>query len=116
MKKVLMAVLVLLGTAFILGMTACSNNVSDASGGGSVGASENNGSQQTQFAVTLENFDAAKKIPVIHAVKALTGLGLGEAKALVEGAPRVIIEGLSEAEADKWIADITAAGGMASKR
>jgi large subunit ribosomal protein L7/L12 len=64
----------------------------------------------------LDSFDAAKKIGVIKAVKALTNLGLGEAKALVEGAPKVLKEGLSKADADQWIADITAAGGKASKK
>ena len=72
--------------------------------------------EQTEFAVSLDSFDAAKKIGVIKAVKALTNLGLGEAKALVEGAPKVLKEGLSKADADKWIADITAAGGKASKK
>lgn len=72
--------------------------------------------EQTEFAVSLDSFDAAKKIAVIKAVKALTNLGLGEAKALVEGAPKVLKEGLSKADADKWIADITAAGGKASKK
>ncbi len=72
--------------------------------------------EQTEFAVSLDSFDAAKKIAVIKAVKALTNLGLGEAKALVEGAPKVIKEGLSKADADKWIADIEAAGGKATKK
>lgn len=72
--------------------------------------------EQTEFAVSLDSFDAAKKIGVIKAVKALTNLGLGEAKALVEGAPKVLKEGLSKADADKWIADIEAAGGKASKK
>ncbi len=72
--------------------------------------------EQTEFAVSLDSFDAAKKIAVIKAVKALTNLGLGDAKALVEGAPKVIKEGLSKADADKWIADIEAAGGKATKK
>ena len=72
--------------------------------------------EQTEFAVSLDSFDAAKKIAVIKAVKALTNLGVGEAKALVEGAPKVIKEGLSKADADKWIADIEAAGGKATKK
>ena len=72
--------------------------------------------EQTEFAVSLDKFDAAKKIAVIKAVKALTNLGLGEAKALVEGAPKVLKEGLSKADADKWVAEITAAGGTASKK
>lgn len=84
-----------------------------AAGGAAGGAAED---EQTEFAVSLDSFDAAKKIGVIKAVKALTNLGLGEAKALVEGAPKVLKEGLSKADADKWIADITAAGGKASKK
>ena len=72
--------------------------------------------EQTEFTVTLDSFDAAKKIGVIKAVKTLTNLGLGEAKALVEGAPATVKEGLSKADADKWIAEIEAAGGKASKK
>ena len=72
--------------------------------------------EQSEFTVTLDSFDAAKKIGVIKAVKALTNLGLGEAKALVEGAPATVKEGLSKADADKWIAEIEAAGGKCSKK
>ncbi len=72
--------------------------------------------EQTEFTVTLESIDAAKKIAVIKAVRVITGLGLGEAKALVEGAPKVLKEGVSKADADKIIADIEAAGGKASKK
>ena len=71
--------------------------------------------EQTEFTVTLESF-GDKKIDVIKAVRAITGLGLGEAKALVEGAPAVLKENLSKADADKMIADIAAAGGKASKK
>ena len=87
--------------------------VAAAPGAAAVGAPAE---EQTEFSVSLDSFDAAKKIGVIKAVKALTNLGLGEAKALVEGAPKVIKEGLSKADADKWIADIEAAGGKASKK
>lgn len=72
--------------------------------------------EQTEFTVTLDKFDPAKKIPVIKAIREITGLGLGEAKALVEGAPKTIKENVSKADADKMIADITAAGGTASKK
>lgn len=72
--------------------------------------------EQTEFTVTLESFDAAKKIPVIKIVREITGLGLGEAKALVEGAPKVLKENVSKADADKLIADVEAAGGKASKK
>jgi len=72
--------------------------------------------EQDEFTVTLESFDAAKKIPVIKAVREVTGLGLGEAKALVEGAPKVLKEGVSKADADELIKKIEEAGGKASKK
>ena len=72
--------------------------------------------EQTEFTVTLESFDAAKKIPVIKAVREITGLGLGEAKALVEGAPKALKEGVSKADAEEMIKKIEEAGGKASKK
>ena len=72
--------------------------------------------EQSEFTVTLDSFDAAKKINVIKAVKALTNLGLGEAKALVEGAPEALKEGVSKADADEFIKKIEEAGGKASKK
>ena len=72
--------------------------------------------EQTEFTVTLEGFDAAKKIAVIKAVKDALGLGLGEAKTLVEGAPKTLKEGVSKAEADELIKKIEDAGGKASKK
>ena len=67
--------------------------------------------EQTEFTVSLEGFDAAKKIAVIKAVKAITNLGLGEAKALVEGAPKVIKEGVSKEEAQKIKETVEKEGG-----
>ncbi len=72
--------------------------------------------EQTEFTVTLESFAADKKIPVIKAVREVTGLGLGEAKALVEGAPKALKEGVSKADADEIIKKIEEAGGKASKK
>ena len=72
--------------------------------------------EKTEFTVTLESIDPAKKMDVIKAVKAATGLGLKEAMAIVTGAPQVVKEGVSKADADKLIADITAAGGKVSKK
>ena len=72
--------------------------------------------EQTEFTVTLEGFDAAKKIAVIKAVKEALGLGLGEAKTLVEGAPKTHKEGVSKAEADELIKKMEEAGGKASKK
>ncbi len=72
--------------------------------------------EQSEFTVTLDSFDASKKIPVIKVVREITGLGLGEAKALVEGAPKELKAGVSKADADALIAKITEAGGKASKK
>ena len=55
--------------------------------------------EKTEFDVILVN-DGGKKINVIKEVRAITNLGLGEAKALVEGAPKPIKEGVSKAEAE----------------
>ena len=84
--------------------------------GPAAGAAAGGAEEQTEFTVTLESFDAAKKIPVIKAVREITGLGLGEAKALVEGAPKALNEGVSKADADEFIKKIEEAGGKASKK
>jgi len=83
---------------------------------GAAGGAAAAGEEQTEFTITLEKIDPAKKIPVIKAIREITGLGLGEAKTLVEGAPKVIKEGVSKADADKIVAQITDAGGTASKK
>ena len=72
--------------------------------------------EQTEFTVTLDSFDAAKKIPVIKVIREITGLGLGEAKALVEKKKKTVKEGVSKADADAMVAKITEAGGKASKK
>ena len=56
---------------------------------------------QEEFTVLLEGYDAAKKINVIKVVREITGLGLKEAKDLVEGAPKAVKENLPKAEAEK---------------
>ena len=86
--------------------------VAAAPGAATGGAAE----EQTEFTVTLESFDAAKKIAVIKAVKEVLGLGLGDAKTLVESAPKALKEGVSKAEADDLIKKIEEAGGKASKK
>ena len=65
--------------------------------------------EKTEFTVVLENF-GSQKINVIKAVKNATGLGLTEAKALVEGAPKPVKEDISKEEAEKLKADLEAAG------
>src|SRR3954452_4773993 len=56
--------------------------------------------EKTEFDVILVN-DGGKKINVIKEVRAITNLGLGEAKALVEGAPKAVKEGVNKAEAEE---------------
>jgi large subunit ribosomal protein L7/L12 len=67
--------------------------------------------EQTEFNVILKAYDDAKKIAVIKEVRAVTGLGLKEAKDLVEGAPKPLKEGASKEDAAKIKEQITAAGG-----
>ncbi|ALH79688.1 MULTISPECIES: 50S ribosomal protein L7/L12 [Sphingopyxis] len=65
--------------------------------------------EQTEFDVILTG-DGGNKINVIKEVRAITGLGLGEAKALVEGAPKAVKEGVNKAEAEELKAKLLAAG------
>jgi large subunit ribosomal protein L7/L12 len=66
--------------------------------------------EKTEFDVILTG-DGGKKINVIKEVRAITQLGLGEAKALVEGAPKAIKEGVNKDEAEKIKKQIEEAGG-----
>ncbi len=77
---------------------------------GDAGAAEE---EQTEFDVILESF-GEKKINVIKEVRALTGLGLKEAKALVEEAPKAVKEGVSKEEADKVKEQLEGAGAQVS--
>ena len=83
--------------------------VAVAGGGGAAPAAA--AEEQTEFNVILKAFDEAKKIAVIKEVRAVTGLGLKEAKDLVEGAPKPLKEGASKEDAAKIKEVITAAGG-----
>ncbi len=71
---------------------------------------------ETKYTVVLDSFDAAKKIPVLKAVREITGLGLGESKSLVEGAPKVVKEGVDNDAAEEFVTKITLAGGYATKK
>jgi large subunit ribosomal protein L7/L12 len=57
--------------------------------------------EKTEFNVILQEAPADKKLNIIKEVRAITNLGLGEAKALVEGAPKSVKEGVNKEEADK---------------
>ena len=67
--------------------------------------------EKTEFDVVLAGFDAAAKIKVIKAVREITGLGLAEAKAAVEGAPKALKEGVSKDEAEELKKKLEEAGG-----
>jgi large subunit ribosomal protein L7/L12 len=81
-----------------------------AAGGGGDGAGDA-AEEQTAFDVVL-NSPGDKKIQVIKVVRAATGLGLKEAKALVDEAPKPVKEGLEKDEADKLKAELEEAGGQ----
>ncbi|MGC2940494.1 MULTISPECIES: 50S ribosomal protein L7/L12 [unclassified Brevibacterium] len=78
--------------------------VAPASGGGEAPAEE-----QTEFDVILESA-GEKKVPVIKEVRGLTSLGLKEAKDLVDGAPKAVVEGASKEDAEKAKETLEAAG------
>jgi large subunit ribosomal protein L7/L12 len=80
-----------------------------AGGGGAAAPAE----EKTEFDVILEAF-GDKKIDVIKVVRAATGLGLKEAKDLVEGAPKKVKEGVSKADADKLKAELEGVGAKVS--
>ena len=67
--------------------------------------------EKTEFDVVLTGFDAAAKIKVIKVVREITGLGLAEAKAAVEGTPKTLKEALSKEDAEAMKAKVEEAGG-----
>ena len=88
------------------GVSAAAMAAPAAGGGGDVGATAE---EQTEFDVIMTDF-GAEKIKVIKEVRAITGLGLAEAKALVEGVPAKIKEGVNKDEANELKEKIEAAG------
>jgi large subunit ribosomal protein L7/L12 len=68
---------------------------------------------QTEFTVVLTAVDPAKKVNVIKVVREITGLGLKEAKDLVEGAPQTVKEGVAKADAEAMKKKIEEGGGKA---
>ncbi len=78
------------------GVSAAAPVAVAAVAGGAAEAAE----EQTEFTVVLKSF-GAKKINVIKEIRAITGLGLKEAKDLVEGAPKEVKEGVAKDEAEK---------------
>ena len=77
--------------------------------GGAAGAAAKPAEEKTEFTLVL-NAAGEKKINVIKEVRTITGLGLKEAKDLVEGAPKTVKEGLSKEDANKFAEMLKAAG------
>ena len=78
------------------GVTAAAPVAMVAGGGAAAAAAPVE--EQTEFSVTLKEYPADKKVTVIKVVRELTGLGLKEAKDLVEGAPALVKEGVNKAD------------------
>jgi large subunit ribosomal protein L7/L12 len=79
------------------GVTAAAPVAAVAAGGGGAAAAAPV-EEQTEFTVTLKEYPADKKVTVIKVVRELTGLGLKEAKDLVEGVPALVKEGVNKAD------------------
>ena len=77
-----------------------------AAAGGDAAAAE----EQTEFTVVLKSFEDGKKIPVIKEVRAITGLGLKEAKELVEAGDKAVKEAISKEESQKIKERLESAG------
>lgn len=92
-----------------LGVSAAAATVAVAApaAGGAAGAAA--AEEQTEFTVML-NSSGANKVNVIKVVRAVTGLGLKEAKDLVDGAPKPVKEGVSKADAENLLKQLTEAG------
>ena len=90
------------------GVSAAAVAVAGGAGGGAAAAVE----EQTEFTVVLKGI-GANKVGVIKAVREITGLGLKEAKDLVDGAPKPVKEGVSKADADAAAKKLVEAGAEA---
>lgn len=91
------------------GVSAAAMAAPAAAGGGAAAPAAE---EKTEFNVMLTEI-GANKINVIKAVREITGLGLAEAKALVEGAPKAVKEGVNKADADAIAKKLTDAGAKA---
>ena len=91
------------------GVSAAAMAAPAAGGGGAAAAAAE---EQTEFNLVLADF-GANKVGVIKAVREITGLGLKEAKDLVDGAPKTVKEAISKADAEAGKAKLEAAGAKA---
>jgi large subunit ribosomal protein L7/L12 len=90
------------------GVTAAAPVVAAAAGGGAAAAAPVE--EQTEFTVTLKEYPADKKVTVIKVVRELTGLGLKEAKDLVEAVPSVVKDAVSKADSETMKKKLEEAG------
>ena len=97
--------------AFGVSAAASAGVVMAAPGAAGGGDSDAAAEEKTEFEVVLESFEASSKIKVLKEVRNATGLGLGEAKALVEAAPKTIKEGATKDDAEALKKAIEAVGG-----
>ena len=81
------------------GVTAAAPVAAAAAGAGAAAAAAP-AEEKTEFAVTLKEYPADKKVTVIKVIREITGLGLKEAKDLVEGAPSLVKEGVNKADSE----------------
>jgi large subunit ribosomal protein L7/L12 len=81
------------------GVTAAAP-VAVAAGGGAAAAAAAPAEEKTEFTVSLKEYPADKKVTVIKVIREITGLGLKEAKDLVEGVPSLVKEGVNKADSD----------------
>ena len=93
-----------------LGIQAAAPVAVAVAGGAAAGAGAAPAEEKTSFDVILKEVDAAKKINVIKEVRAITNLGLAEAKTLVESAPKTLKEAVQKAEAEELKKKLEAAG------
>jgi large subunit ribosomal protein L7/L12 len=96
--------------AFGVSAAASAGVVMAAPGAAGAGGGEA-AEEKTEFDVVLESFEASSKIKVLKAVREATGLGLGDAQAMVEAAPKTIKEGASKDDAEALKKSIEEAGG-----
>jgi large subunit ribosomal protein L7/L12 len=94
------------------GVTAAAPVAMVAAGGGAAAAAAPAAEEKTEFNVTMTSF-GANKVGVIKVIREITGLGLKEAKDLVEGVPSAVKEGVSKADADAIKKKLEEAGAQA---
>ena len=92
------------------GVSAAAPVAFAAAPGAAAGAAAAPAEEQTEFSVTLKEYPADKKVTVIKVIRELTGLGLKEAKDLVEGVPSLVKEGVAKADSETMKKKLEEAG------